>query len=150
MEPITTTIVGALAAGAVAAAKDVASNAVKDAYAGLKRLITASYSKASPFADAVEADPSSTAEQTVLAKQLAQAGADNDQELRKAAEVLLEALQSLQEDARAQALFDFGKLRAMNVVLTNIETDGAVLRGDDVELAGDLRATGISQGQKKK
>jgi hypothetical protein len=37
----------------------------------------------------------------------------------------------------------------MNVVLTSIETDNAVLRADDVELAGDLRATGISQAQKK-
>ena len=38
MEP-TTLIIGALAAGATAAAKDTASQAVKDAYAGLKTLI---------------------------------------------------------------------------------------------------------------
>jgi hypothetical protein len=38
MEPITL-IIGALAAGASAAAKDTASQAVKDAYAGLKTLI---------------------------------------------------------------------------------------------------------------
>ena len=39
MDPTITLIIGALAAGATAAAKDTASQAVKDAYAGLKTLI---------------------------------------------------------------------------------------------------------------
>jgi len=39
MEPVTATIVAALVAGAVAATKDVAAQAIKDTYNGLKSLI---------------------------------------------------------------------------------------------------------------
>ena len=51
MEPVTL-IVGALAAGAAAAAKETASQAVKDTYGGLKNLIQKWFSeKKMPQAD---------------------------------------------------------------------------------------------------
>ena len=76
MEPITATIVAALLAGATAAAKDVATAAIKDAYAGLKRLIKDRYERAAPFVEAVEADPTAKPEQQVLAQQLSRADAN--------------------------------------------------------------------------
>ena len=58
MDPIIISIVGALASGAlVVAAKGLATEAVKDAYTALKKLVVDRYHKAGPFVDEVEADP---------------------------------------------------------------------------------------------
>jgi len=146
MDPVTVTIVVALAAGAAAAAKDVASSAIKDAYAGLRRLIVDRYARAVPFAEAVEEDPSSEPEQAVLAKQLSQAGASSDEELKSAAQTLLDAIEELREEPRVAALFDFVKLRAAKTFqLKDIEAFGTVLRADEATFEGDFIAEGVRQ-----
>lgn len=146
MDPVTATIVVALAAGAAAAAKDVASSAIKDAYAGLRKLIVDRYARAVPFAEAVEEDPSSEPEQAVLAKQLEQAGASSDEGLKWAAETLLNALTELREDPRAAALFDFDKLQAAKTFqLKDIQAVGTVLRAREATFQGDFIAEGIRQ-----
>jgi hypothetical protein len=147
MEPVTTTIIAALVAGATAAAKDVATNAVKDAYSALKRLISDRYAKASPFVEAVTADPSSKPEQQVLAKQLEQANAAKDDDLKTSAQQLLDALQELNHEPKAAALFDFGGLlKARNFELTNIEAIGPILHvKGDATFEGDIKASGIRQ-----
>lgn len=146
MDPVTVTIVVALAAGAAAAAKDVASSAIKDAYAGLRRLIVDRYARAVPFAEAVEEDPTSESEQAVLAKQLEKGGASSDEELKSAAQTLLDAIKELREDPRAAALFDFDKLEAAKTFqLKDIEAIGTVLRARHATFQGDFIAEGIRQ-----
>jgi hypothetical protein len=146
MEPITVTVVSALVAGAAAAAGEVATAAIKDAYAGLKALITDRYEKAAPFVEAVEADPASQPEQTVLGKQLEQVGAAEDDQLKTAAQALLDAVEKLKTNPDAAALFDFGVLhRARNVELEDIETVGTVFRAREATLEGDFKAKGIRQ-----
>jgi hypothetical protein len=146
MDPVTLTIVSALAAGAAAGATEVATSSIKDAYAGLKRLITDRYQRAAPFADAVEVDPSSEPEQKVLAKQLDQAGAAKDEALKAAAQALLDAVDELRTEPEAAALFDFGVLhRARNVELEDIEAVGTVFRAREATLDGDFKAKGIRQ-----
>ena len=140
MDPITVTIVSALAAGAAAAAKDVATDVIKDAYAGLKRLIIDRYQRAAPFADAVEADPASEPEQKVLGKQLDQAGAPEDDDLKAAAQALLNELESLRSEPRAAAMFDFDRLRAARNFELDIEGIGQVLRAGDATFEGDFKA----------
>lgn len=144
MEPITTTIVTALAAGAVAAGKDVATSAIKSAYEALKGAIARRFGKAVPFVEAVEANPESEPEKQVLANQLA--GAAGVEELKELAVKLLEAVEQLRNEPRAQALFDFKKLSAAkNFELSNIETFGTLLRADEANFTGDFKATGIRQ-----
>jgi hypothetical protein len=146
MDPITVTVVSALAAGAAAAAKDVATEAIKDAYAGLKQLIVDRYQRAAPFADAVEADPASKPEQKVLAKQLEQTEAPKDDELKAAAQALLSALQALRSEPLAAAMFDFDQLRALkNFELEDIEAAGTLLRARVATFEGDFKAKGIRQ-----
>ncbi len=58
MEPVSTAIVSALVAGAVASFKGVASEAVTDAYKGLRTLIVDRYKRAGAVA-ALEEDPTS-------------------------------------------------------------------------------------------
>jgi len=89
MDPVTL-ILAALAAGASAGIGDVASQAVKDAYTGLKALIKRRFS-GSPTAqrvlDAHEAAPD--AEAAPLAQELEARGATRDAEILRAAEQLL-------------------------------------------------------------
>jgi hypothetical protein len=94
----------------------------------------------------VEADPSSEPEQQVLAKQLSQAGAGGDAELKAYAEKLLTAVDSLSQEPKAAALFDFERLRgAQNFRLEDIETIGTVLRAKEAHFEGDFEAKGIRQ-----
>jgi hypothetical protein len=92
MDPVTL-IVGALAAGAVAATKDVTAQAIKDAYSGLKSLIIQKYGKASGAVQQLEEKPASEAHQAVAKEELQEAGAAQDQALAAQAKALLDLLQ---------------------------------------------------------
>ncbi len=89
MDPISL-IITALVAGATAASKDIAGQAVKDAYKGLKDLIKDKF-KSEPKAQMVleehETDPETYA--APLKKKLAETGADKDEAIIKAAQELL-------------------------------------------------------------
>jgi hypothetical protein len=97
MEPVSATILAALVAGAVAATKDVAAAAIKDAYNGFKALVVR---KLGPKADVenaiqqVEAKPDSQARQDMLAEELDAAGAEQDGELVAQAKALLALLET--------------------------------------------------------
>ncbi len=89
MEPISL-IITALSAGAIAAAKDTAGTAVKDAYQGLKTLIKKKFEsepKAQMVLEEHETDPETY--EAPLKKKLAEAGADKDAEIIKLAQELL-------------------------------------------------------------
>ncbi|MEH2219292.1 MAG: hypothetical protein V7K72_19645 [Nostoc sp.] len=89
MEPISM-IIAALGAGAIAATKDTAGTAVKDAYQGLKNLIKKKFEsepKAQMVLEEHEADPETY--EAPLKKKLAEAGAEKDTEIIKLAQELL-------------------------------------------------------------
>jgi hypothetical protein len=92
MEPVTL-ILGALAAGALAGVKEGATGAVKDAYTGLKRLVTARFS-GRPAAELVLAEHAADPDtwQAPLAKALAETGTDKDPAVLAAARQLMELL----------------------------------------------------------
>ncbi|MEH1863511.1 MAG: hypothetical protein V7K69_00485 [Nostoc sp.] len=89
MEPISL-IIAALGAGAIAAAKDTATTAVKDTYQGLKGLIKKRFEsqpKAQMVLEEHETDPETY--NAPLKKKLAEAGADQDAAIIQAAQELL-------------------------------------------------------------
>lgn len=89
MDPITS-ILAALAAGAVAAAKETAGSAIKDAYEGLKSLLKrklASKPLASAAVDTHAAEPAPA--EAALRPALKETAADRDDELLAAAKKLL-------------------------------------------------------------
>ncbi len=91
MDP-STLVVTAVVAGAAGGLTSVAKDVVKDAYAGLRRLIIDRYGDKGDVADAldkVEANPESKGRQTVLEEELTTSGAAQDEELIKAAKALL-------------------------------------------------------------
>lgn len=94
MDPLAM-IVTALAAGAAATAKDVASQAIQDGYAGLKALIIRKFGGNADVEDAlesVEQRPDSEPRQEVLKEELATAQAEQDEELVGQAQALLDLL----------------------------------------------------------
>lgn len=103
MDPLSI-IMTAIVAGAATAFKPTAEQAVKDAYAGLKRIIQDKYSgqkKVSWGIGSVEEDPDSQGGQALLKEGLSAADAGQDEELLKAAQALQEALQGTPEGKAA-------------------------------------------------
>jgi hypothetical protein len=92
MEPITfTAIVAALTAGAFVGIGKVGETALVDAYNGLKATLKSRFGDDSEVVravDTVEEDPKSDWRQGMLKEMLERAGADQDPEVRKAAEEL--------------------------------------------------------------
>lgn len=93
----TTLLVTALIVGAVNATKDVAEQAVKDGYTGLKKLIQSRY-KSVDVAQ-LEKNPESSARQEIIEEELTAVNASQDSELiQKAAELLETAAQTLAKE----------------------------------------------------
>jgi YD repeat-containing protein len=85
-------IAAALAAGAIVGVKDAAGQAVRDAYAGLKRLIRRRFAgnrEAEAVLDQSERNPEDGKTQAQLAEHLLAAGAADDEELIRAAQAVL-------------------------------------------------------------
>jgi len=129
MEPIST-IVAALAAGAVAALKPTAEQAVKDAYSGLKALVQRKY--AAVTLDALERKPESAAQQGAVAETLGDAGAADDAELLAKARELAATLQRHDPDAGRSIGIDVERITGASVRI------GAVTAGEN--------ATGVRAG----
>jgi hypothetical protein len=94
MDPLTL-IVTAVTAGAVAASKDVAAQAVKDGYAALKTLLVRKFGQEADVAGAIEGvekKPDSEARQAVLKEELETARAAQDADLVQQAQALLDLL----------------------------------------------------------
>lgn len=96
MEPITL-IVSALVAGATAALKETTSQAVKDAYSGLKALIQKHFA-GKPEAEMALGQHEKKPEvwEAPLKNALAETGADKDEAILQAAEKLLKLVQPQQ------------------------------------------------------
>jgi hypothetical protein len=98
MEPVTTAILAAIAAGATAGVTDTAKKAIGDAYAGLKALLQQKFGSESKVLEAVdklEADPGSAGWKETVGKEAAKTGANQDEDLIAAAEVILARLKEL-------------------------------------------------------
>ena len=94
MEPVSM-IVAAVVAGAIAATKDAAAQAVKDGYAGLRTLIVRKFGGKADVADAlegIEKNPDSEARKAVLKEELETAQAGQDAEVLEKAQALLDLL----------------------------------------------------------
>ena len=91
MVEILASIVGALAAGALAKAGDIGGRAAVDAYDGLRALIVRKLGKGGAV-QSVEDEPRSETAQAALAEALTKAGLAADPELAQHAEVLRAAV----------------------------------------------------------
>jgi hypothetical protein len=138
MDPLTS-LVTALAAGAAAALQSTVEQGVKDGYAALKGLIQRKYARVS--VELLEQDPASEGRQTVVKEDLAKAKADTDEELLRAAEALLEAIERQMPDAARAIGVDIEEIKAAALTIRNIRAHGAAtaVRARELDVAGEVR-----------
>jgi len=97
VDPITTAILAALGAGAAKSAGEAGGKAIVDAYKKLKHLLKTKFGNESGVAKAVEeleANPDSVGRKEVLKEEVAAVKADQDENLRRAAQQLLDQIGS--------------------------------------------------------
>ena len=104
-------ISAALVAGVASGAKETASQALKDGYAGLKKLLKGKFegnSKALETLAEHESDPETY--EKPLAKQLQETGADRDDEILAAAQTVLKAADEAGVKTKYQITITGGKI----------------------------------------
>jgi hypothetical protein len=123
MDP-TITIMTAIVAGAAAASKDMAAQAVKDAYAGLKNLITRKFGDKADVEDAiqgVEKKPASESRKGVLQEELEEAQAGQANDVVEQAKALLALIEQHTKDE----------------YLAELKGSGAIAQGAGAQAAGE-------------
>jgi hypothetical protein len=118
VEPITTAIISALSTGAALGGKEIATQALRDAYAGLKGWIKSHYPGVS--VEQLEKQPTSKARQEVVGEDLEREGASADTELVKLAQTLVELIQKQAPEIARSIGVDLGELDQANVTFGNV------------------------------
>lgn len=139
-------IVAALASGAAAGLKPTAEQVVKDAYAGLKNLITRKYSGVDLAP--LEKKPDSQTKQGSVAEDLAAAGGAADAELLAKAQALLEAVARHEPAAAASVGIDLAKVKAASLRIQDVEAQGgaATVSVHESEFTGEVNISNIRAG----
>src|ERR1700730_14177013 len=95
MDPVTTAIVAALAAGAISAVSEAGKKAIVDAYEALKALLQKKFGHESELVKSVESfetKPDSPARKSLLQEEVITAKADQDPEILQLAQALLDEI----------------------------------------------------------
>jgi hypothetical protein len=138
-------IVAALAAGATAGLTPTAAQAVKDAYAGLKRVITDKYQRVNVAV--LESDPADKARQQVLKDDLEKTDAPNDAEVLRQARTVLDTVRERAPDAAAAVGVKFDELTAASLKIDDILASGIGVDIRNAKVAGPVEIKGIRAGQ---
>jgi hypothetical protein len=138
-------VVATLAAGAVAALKDTAQQAIKDAYAALKGALARKYPAAS--VDQVEKRPDSTAKRASLEEDLRDAGATSDQELLALAKALAMAVEQHDSAAAQQAGVILRDVKAATFTARRIDAAGSGVVVEKAEFSGDVTVEDVRSGK---
>ena len=137
-------VVSALAMGAAGGFKETASQAVQDAYTGLKELIRHKYKDVS--VTPVETRPDSKAKRDSLAEDLASAGAGTDTELLERARALIEAVYAHDPRAAISVGVDLEEVRAQSLRISDIKSDGTGVRVRKSDFSGDVEISSVTSG----
>ena len=141
VDPIITSLVAAIAAGAAAGLKKDAAKAVRDAYGGLKDVLTRRYSGVD--LRPVEQRPTSRPKKESLAEDLSEAGAANDSELLALARVLTEAIQVYDPEAAGSAEVDLKDVKAKLLAIERVTGHHARVRVEGSDVEGEFRIIDI-------
>jgi len=137
-------VIGALAAGALAKAGEVGGRAVIDAYDALRSLIVRKLGKGGAV-QSLEDEPRSEAAQATLAEALTKAGLVADTEIAQHAETLRSAVASAPPGAGAD--IEVGDISGkVNVLVNNLVASGRIKLGDIRAETGDATLTNLTAG----
>jgi hypothetical protein len=137
-------IIGALAAGAIAKGAEIGGRAVADAYDGLRALIVRKLGKGGAV-QSVEDEPRSETAQATLAEALTKAGLATDPELAQHAEALRAAVATAAGAGGAD--IEVGDIVGKaNVLVNNLVASGRIKLGDLRAETGDATLTNLIAG----
>lgn len=149
MEPISA-IVGAIAAAALAAGQEVASQAVKDAYGALKEALAKRFHRKAAV-EAVEEAPDSAAARGALEGALKETGADQDADIMRLAEALAAALNELPAEKLGAASIEVGQVRGYrNALVRGLSATGSVKLAGITAETGDATLENVQAGAELK
>ena len=144
MDPITTTIVVAIAAGV---AGGVAEASTVEAYNALKGVLTRKFGPQNEIVravDSIEKRPNSKPRQEILAEEIQVVGADKDLEVLQMAKRLLEAIQNA---STASAVgVDLEKIRGATLKIEDIMATGTGVKVKEGQFSGDISIKGVRAG----
>jgi hypothetical protein len=137
-------VVAVLAAGAAAGLKDDVAQAVRDAYSGIKAWLHAHYPKVDLWP--LEERPASSAKQASLAEDLTNAGASNDDELLRLADVLFTTIHQDAPQAATSIGVDLEDVRGAFLIIRNVRAGSVGVRVRSVEVTDGIEISGIDAG----
>jgi hypothetical protein len=144
MIEIVASVIGALAAGALAKASDIGGRAATDAYDALRALIVRKLGKGGAV-QSVEDEPRSETAQAALAEALTKAGLAADLELAQHAEMLRAAVTAGAGTGGAD--IDVGDITGkVNVLVNNLVASGRIKLGNIRAETGDATLTNLTAG----
>ncbi|WP_280493233.1 hypothetical protein [Nocardia asiatica] len=143
-DPVTVTVAAALAIGAAAGRTDTGNVALTDAYQALKRQVAKRYRGVD--LKIVENRPESESRRAVLAEELADHGAGEDDELRSAAILLIEIARQSSDKLSAALGVDLEQVIAAGLHIDHIESVGTGVRISDGRFSGDIQIHNIRAG----
>jgi len=126
MDPTIMIVVTALALGAAAGLRPVTEQAIKDAYAGLKKLIQDRYAKARLAVDLLESDPTQDAYKQAASQALSKSGTAQDSEVIQQAQAFLKLVKEHAPDTAG----DIGITIHEIDVMTDIKFEKLVATGN--------------------
>jgi hypothetical protein len=145
VDPVTI-VVAAIALGAQEGVRDTAKQVVKDAYAGLKRLISERYKGVDPTS--VETKPTSEAKRASLEEDLKDAGADSDVDLLAAAKAVIEAVRAENPQAGEPIGVNLEEIEAEAIRIQNVWSSGGGVQVRGAKVSGSIDISNVTSGQK--
>lgn len=146
MDPVTISAVAAVAAIATALSNGIASAAGKDAYEGMKRVVSRRFTAAEPALLEMERAPALASSGNALATRLEELGAFRDAEFRERVQALLETLNARRGAPEVSPLFDFDALEvAGRFEMTDITAFNTVIKTRTANFKGNVTISGVHQ-----
>jgi hypothetical protein len=148
---IASAILTAIVAGGTASAKDTASQAIKDAYAGLRRLLVDVYKLTT--VKSLDRDPKSSKARSEVIEEVSKSAVLSDKRILESLQNLTAALEKESPARLADWDINLGNIvSARNVLIEKFEAEGSIDIGDIEAKSGDvilrdLRA-GVGKGKK--
>jgi hypothetical protein len=148
---IASAVLTAIVAGATASAKDTASQAIKDAYAGLRRLLVDVYKLTT--VKSLDLDPKSSKARSEVIEEVSKSAVLSDKRILESLQSLTAALENESPARLADWDINLGNIvSARNVLIEKFEAEGSIDIGDIEAKSGDvilrdLRA-GVGKGKK--
>jgi hypothetical protein len=143
MDPLSS-IFAAVVAGSTVALQSTISDLVKDAYAGIKRIISDRYT--SVDLQRIERDPAAPENRSALDRQLRESGAAHDTDLLLQANALLDEVARSRPDLAAVIGVDLAGIRAGTVRIDDIVSAGSGVRIKDAIAGGDFVISNVRAG----